>query len=107
MWTGLAVSIYTFADVGLAGNTSDAVIWRLCQQRELVLITGNRNKEGPDSLEATLQNENVADSLPVFTVADSERVRHSREYAERVATRALEYLMEIDRVRGTGRLYLP
>ncbi|HKI37365.1 MAG TPA: hypothetical protein VKA46_36260 [Gemmataceae bacterium] len=82
VWTGLALSVYTFADVGLVGKTPDDVIWRLCQQRELVLVTANRNKDGPDSLEATIQNENTPRSLPVLTLADSEGVRHSRSYAE-------------------------
>lgn len=31
----------------------------------------------------------------------------SRAYAERVVIKALEYLLEIDNVRGAGRLYLP
>ena len=31
----------------------------------------------------------------------------SREYAERVATRLLEVLLDVEQYRGTGRLYLP
>jgi hypothetical protein len=106
-WQPLGLRVRTFADEGLAPSASDAVVWRLCQQQGLVLITGNRNAEGPDSLEETIRRENQPDSLPVFTLADIEAIRHSRAYAERVVERALDYLMEIDRVRGAGRLYLP
>jgi hypothetical protein len=31
----------------------------------------------------------------------------SRTYADRVVAQLLDYLLDIDRVRGTGRLYLP
>ncbi len=54
-----------------------------------------------------MRAKNTATSLPVFTLANAERVFHSRDYAERVAVKLLEYLLDIDRVRGTGRLYLP
>jgi hypothetical protein len=47
------------------------------------------------------------DSLPIFTVADADRLMHSRYYAQRVVAQMLDYLMNIDAFRGTGRLYLP
>jgi hypothetical protein len=93
--------------VGLPLDASDALIWRTCQREELVLITGNRNHEGPDSLEATIRNENQEDSLPVITISDTGRMLQDRLYAEKVAERLLDYLMRIDEVRGTGRLYVP
>jgi hypothetical protein len=107
LWGSLAVPIRTFAEVGLPREASDRTIWRLCQERELILLTANRNKQGEDSLEAVLQAENTPQSLPVFTLADAEAMRHSKTYAERVAAQALEYLFTIDQLRGTGRLYLP
>jgi hypothetical protein len=106
-WALVNLPLRTFRDLGLSPDASDAAVWQLCRQEQLVLITGNRNAEGPDSLEATLRARNTPDTLPVFTIADPQRVLHSREYAERVAVRWLEYLLDIDRVRGTGRLYLP
>jgi hypothetical protein len=57
-------------------------------------------------LEATIRRLNQADSLPVITISKSQEVVH-RSYAERAAVRLLEYLSEIDRFRGTGRLYIP
>src|SRR5438132_13654262 len=107
IWTSLALPIYRFADLSLASTTSDALVWQLCQERQLILLTANRNKEGPDSLEATIQASNQPTSLPVFTLADPDRVQNDRAYAHLVAERLLQYLLEIDRVRGTGRLYLP
>jgi hypothetical protein len=107
LWHSLAAPIHTFGDVGLRDDDSDAVVWRFCQQRQLVLITANRNQDGPDSLETTIRNENTPDSLPVFTLADSEQVRHSKAYAERVVESLLQYLLDIELYRGTGRLYLP
>jgi predicted nuclease of predicted toxin-antitoxin system len=106
-WENLGIGAFTLADLGLAVNTSDAEVWRVCQTRGLILITGNRNHDGPDSLNATIQTEGTPDSLPVMTVADALTLRDSREYAERVIERLLEYLTSIDNVRGTGRLYLP
>lgn len=107
LWNSLAMPVYTFADVGLPDAASDARIWHLCQQRGLLLITANRNKDGPDSLEATIQVAHSADSLPVFTLADADHFRLSRAYAARVAEKLLEYFLDIERYRGTGRLYVP
>ncbi len=70
IWDGLGLSVVNFRNVGLPYNASDAVIWTTCQREGLVLITGNRNKRGPDSLEAVIERENQPDSLPVVTIAD-------------------------------------
>lgn len=106
-WEALGLSLLTFADLGLSEKSPDSLIWRTCQERGVILITANRNNEGPDSLEATIRAENSPDSLPVFTVANQEELLTSRDYLERVAARLMEYLIDIDQVRGTGRLYLP
>jgi hypothetical protein len=82
------------------------VVWETCQAHEIVLVTGNRNHDSPDSLEATIYRLNQADSLPVITISKPKDVEH-RAYAERAAVRLLEYLSELDRFRGTGRLYIP
>ena len=66
LWTELAVRIESFASLGVPPNTPDADLWRLCQTQQIILITGNRNEEGPASLEATLQASNTPTSLPVF-----------------------------------------
>lgn len=107
IWESLQLRLQTFRELDLASDISDALLWRYCQEQQLVLLTANRNARGPDSLEATIRNENRNDSLPVFTLPDAERVLTSREYAERVTRRLLEYLTEFDNYRGTGRLFLP
>jgi hypothetical protein len=106
-WEDLHLACYTFADLGLARDTPDSVIWRLCQERELLLVTNNRNAEALDSLETTIRQHNLPSSLPVLTVADAEQLRHSREYADRVIEKLLDVLMRVEALRGTGRLYLP
>jgi hypothetical protein len=107
VWNGLGLSVLSFPALGLALGSSDAVVWRTCQGEGLVLITGNRNRRGPDSLEAVIQRENQPESLPIVTIANPDRVLEDRRYAEEVAERLLDYLMRIDDVRGAGRLYVP
>lgn len=106
-WISLDLSVSTFAELSLAADVADSDLWRTCQKEQIVLITGNRNKESSDSLEATIQSHNTPTSLPVLTLADPNLVMNNREYANRVAERLLQYLLEIDNVRGTGRLWLP
>jgi hypothetical protein len=107
VWVNLGWTIHTVADLGLPRDVADTVIWELCQQQQWVLITANRNHEGPDSLEEAIRTQNTPQSLPVFTLADPEQIRHSRAYAERVVAKLLDYFDEIDKYRGAGRLYVP
>jgi hypothetical protein len=107
LWQTLGLVIESFPSLGIPYNASDALIWRTCQREGLVLLTGNRNADGPDSLEATIRTENRPDSLPVITIADMDRMLRDRPYAEKVAERFLEKLIAIDDFRGTGRLYVP
>jgi hypothetical protein len=104
LWEPLQLSVETFRTLGLPRNAPDADIWHLCQERELILITGNRNADGPDSLEVTIRVHNTPTCLPVITVGSTEDILHSRVYAERVVEKLLGYLREIDNYRGTGRL---
>lgn len=107
VWNSLAIPMRTFAEVGLPRELKDSAVWSFCQRQELVLITANRNDDGPDSLEQAIRGGNGLDSLPVFTLADPDKLSRSREYAEKVVEHMLEYLLDIDRYRGTGRIYLP
>lgn len=107
LWREMAFSVESFSGLGLPRNTPDSDLWRFCQQNDLVLVTGNRNGKGKDSLEATIEEANTLDSLPVFTLANPDRILRDRAYADRTADRFLEYLVEIDRYRGVGRIYLP
>ena len=60
-----------------------------------------------DSLESIIRSRTEATSLPVFTVSDVSRLRSDREYGDAVIAKLLEYLMDADNIRGTGRLFLP
>jgi hypothetical protein len=107
LWNALGLQVFDFGALGLSDRSPDSLIWRTCQREQLVLITANRNEEGPDSLEATIRDENQPDSLPVVTIGNAKRVLRDRDYAQRVAVSVLDYLMRIDEVCGTGRLYVP
>jgi hypothetical protein len=106
-WRDLGLIHRRFEDVGLSRTSSDLEIWQRCQTEELILITDNRNDDSPESLEAVIRENNTPDSLPVFTIADVKEFGRSQSYAEHVLISLYEYLLRIDSVRGTGRLYLP
>jgi hypothetical protein len=105
-WNHLNLRHVTFADVGLQPADSDTVIWHRCQQMDLVLLTDNRD-DGPDSLEATIRANNQPTSLPVFTIGNVRQLSESPTYADRVIDQLFTYLLELENIRGTGRLYLP
>jgi hypothetical protein len=102
----LDIPMLTFDDVGLSIDSSDRDIWRLAQERQLILLTGNRNKDGKDSLEQTIQDENAPTSLPVVTVSIVERLE-DRIYRERCAERLAEIIFDIEDYLGAGRIYIP
>jgi hypothetical protein len=106
-WDHLKLTTPSFADLGLAEDATDATVWERCQQEQLVLLTINRNADGPDSLEVALRTLSTTDSLPVVTVADARRLMQDRVYAEKAADKFLVYLFEMDKHLGTGRLYVP
>ncbi|HJT35736.1 MAG TPA: hypothetical protein VJ783_27150 [Pirellulales bacterium] len=107
LWDELDLVYATFGEVGLSAQATDAEIWQRCQDLGYVLITSNRNRDRPDSLEATIRERNAEDSLPVLTIANAERLRASHSYAQRVAESLVDVLIRIETVRGAGRLYLP
>jgi hypothetical protein len=106
-WDYLGLRHVTFADVGLDRTDTDSVVWQRCQDADLLLLTDNRNDDGPDSLETTIRSRNTPRSLPIFTIGETRRLRASTEYADQVIDRLLSYILEIDELRGTGRLFLP
>src|SRR5439155_17754516 len=107
VWQELNLALETFESVGLSPRALDREIWQLCQERELILLTRNRNDDGPESLGAAIRTLNQLDSLPVITLANADRILENKSYAERVAERLLDYLLYMDNLLGTGRLYVP
>src|SRR5262245_64256852 len=65
-WDSLHLPLTTFRELGLTEEASDAVVWQVCQREQVVLVTANRNDDGPDSLEATIRTQNTPDCLPLF-----------------------------------------
>jgi hypothetical protein len=106
-WQELGLQLLRFEDLGLSEKATDQEVWRRCQAEAAVLITGNRNLSGPDSLEATIRAENSTKSLPVFTIADVNKLNASKAYAEKAAQVLLDYLLRIDALHGVGRMYIP
>jgi hypothetical protein len=107
IWSSLNLTVRTFGELSLDVSVPDAELWHMCQREQIVLVTGNRNKTGPDSLETTIEAHGTPNSLPVLTVASPKQVLFSRDYADRVVESLLQYLLAIDNFRGTGRLWLP
>src|SRR5581483_4777880 len=75
-WADLRLTVHTFQSLGWAADLSDREVWSRCQASGLVLVTDNRNRDDPDSLEATLRDSVRADGLPVVTISDKDAVRH-------------------------------
>ncbi len=88
-------------------SDSDAIVWRRCQELELLLLTDNRNDNGRESLQATIRSNNLPTSLPVFTIGSVRQLSFGTSYADRVIDKLFVYLLESENLRGTGRLYLP
>ena len=107
LWKLLDMRVETFRTLGLEDQAPDVVVWQTCQAHGVLLVTGNRNSQRADSLEAAIRTLNEPTSLPVFTISDPDRFTHDRAYAERVADRLMDYLVDFENCLGTGRLYLP
>jgi hypothetical protein len=106
LWQGLGLALATFESLGLARDAPDALVWDACQANGVLLVTGNRNDDGPESLEATLRARNQGRSLPVFTLVHPDRIRPGAGETVRVAVKLLEHLLEIDR-SATRALVVP
>jgi predicted nuclease of predicted toxin-antitoxin system len=93
-------------DYGLPDRLSDQEIWRFAQQQRLLIVTNNRNNDGEHSLEATIQQENFAEALPVVTISDKNLLARA-DYRDRVATRLAEIVIYRETYQGAGRLFAP
>ncbi len=79
----LSLNLLFFPDVGLHVRADDEVVWRLCQEKGYLLVTGNRTaSDGAKSLEFTIRRLLRHDSLPVITIGNLRRVMADRSYCE-------------------------
>jgi hypothetical protein len=106
-WHDLGVeACHTFDEVGIYTSSSDRDVWLYCQSNNLLLITGNRNMQGNDSLEATIRELTKADSLPVVTIAQPEMLLDST-YREDCAYRIADIVAELPNLLGSQRQIIP
>ena len=102
----LDIPMLTFEDVGLPIDSRDRDVWRFAQEKQLILLTANRNNDGEDSLQQTIQEENQPTSLPVVTIGVLDRLEE-RAYREQCAERLVEIVLNIENYLGVGRIYIP
>jgi hypothetical protein len=112
LWEVLAdigVELLTFDKVGLPRDLDDQSLWKRCQAEGWVLLTENRDEDGPKSLEATLKAGWKAGDLPVLTLANKRRFQVDRAYAERVGADVAELLFGIAQGEycDRPRIYVP
>lgn len=106
-WDFLELDVLALSDLGLSSRTSDRIIWDRCREEDLLLITGNRNADDPDSLQNVIRAAADPVALPVITISDPFRIGQDRDFTQRAAQKLLEYLFDIDDYRGTQRLFIP
>jgi len=106
-WLDLvSIRFITFEEVRMPIDSSDRAVWQFAQDNQMILITANRNMKGTDSLEQTIREENTADSLPIVTIGNLDRL-DERNYRERCAARLIEIVLDIENYMGVGRLFIP
>lgn len=106
-WTDLELFRFvTFTEVGLPLTTTDREVWQFAQAHDMLLLTGNRNMDGEDSLEQVIREDNHTMALPVVTIGTLDRMIE-RNYRETCADRLVELGLYLDQYRGSGRIYIP
>ncbi|NJN00515.1 MAG: ACP S-malonyltransferase [Aquincola sp.] len=104
----LSLNLLFFSDVELDISADDEEVWWLCQEKEYLLLTGNRSAaDGSKSLEFTIRRLLHPNSLPVITIANLRRINADQAYCELCAEQLAEIILDLDKVRGVPRLYIP
>ncbi len=102
----LPIQFVTFREAGLLMESSDRIVWQYAQAHQMLILTANRNMKDEDSLEQVMREENTEDSFPVLTIGSLDRLSEA-DYRERCVERLIEIVVEIDRYKGVGRLFIP
>jgi hypothetical protein len=105
----LGLALATFRDLGLDRGLDDRSLWGYCQANSWVLFTDNRNHEGENSLQATLQDSWREGHLPILTLANKGKFENSAAYATKVAEEVVELLVSVfhDGIRDQPRIFVP
>ncbi|AHJ29254.1 ACP S-malonyltransferase [Nodularia spumigena CS-584] len=102
----LSIHFFTFKQVELPTDSSDRIVWQFAQANHMILITANRNMKGTDSLEQMIRENNTANSLPILTIGNPDRL-DERGYREKCAVRLVDILLDIENYMGAGRIFIP
>lgn len=101
------IELFVFSDIDLSHQADDEEVWMLCQSDNYLLLTGNRRTtDGDLSLELAIRRNYSPTILPVLTIGDLERIMQDRAYCESCATRLAEIVLDLEKLKGTTRLYL-
>jgi len=95
----VSIQFVTFRDLGLSIESSDRIVWRYAQENQMMILTANRNMKGKDSLEQVMREENTANSFPVITIGNLDRLDEV-DYRERYVERLIEIVLDIDNYLG-------
>lgn len=101
------VQFVTFDQVNLSIESDDRLVWRLAQEKQMILLTANRSMKGKDSLEQVMREENTSESLPVITVGNADRLLNDSEYRGRCVESLIEIVLDIDTYLGARRIFIP
>ena len=104
-WT--PIQFITFDEIKLPVDSDDRVVWRLAQSNQMILLTANRSMKGENSLEQVMREENTAESLPVVTISNPDRLLNDSEYRERCIVRLVEIVLDLHSYKGVSRLFIP
>lgn len=106
-WTELtAIRFVTFGQLKLPFDSTDRTVWEFAQTNHFLLLTGNRNMHGSDSLERTIREQNHATALPVITIANIDRMVE-QTYRQQCAVKIALIVLYFDDFLGTGRIFIP
>ncbi|NJL46959.1 MAG: DUF5615 family PIN-like protein, partial [Leptolyngbyaceae cyanobacterium SM2_5_2] len=107
-WLEIAsIQFVTFDELDLQTNSDDRVVWRLAQKNQMILLTANRSMKGKDSLEQVMREESTAESLPVVTISNADRLLSDPDYRGRCVESLVEIALSIDSYRGVQRVFIP
>ncbi|ESA37330.1 acp s-malonyltransferase [Leptolyngbya sp. Heron Island J] len=103
----VSIQFVTFDELDLPTDSDDRVVWRLAQQKQMVLLTANRSMKGKDSLEQVMREESTDKSLPVITISNADRLLNDPDYRERCVESLIEIALSLDSYRGARRVFIP
>ena len=103
----LPIKFVTFDELDLPTDSDDRVVWRLAQKNQMILLAANRSMKGKDSLEQVMREESTAESLPVVTISNADRLLNDPEYRGRCVESLIEIALSLDSYRGVRRVFIP